>query len=218
MNKPIFAIILLLTVELFVAQLAQAQGTLYVSNLNQPSIGSGAVASDEWLAGVFGTGTNSGGYDMNSVQLLMNAASGSPDGFTVLLYNSNGVEPVSSLGSFSGSANPSAAGIFTYNASGFVLSPSTQYWIVLTATTPLANGSFNWSNANTAGFSSIDNWGLGGGFHSLNNGVSWNRDGRIFQFAINATAIPETSSFSIWLGSVLFVFTCRACKKSSPRI
>jgi hypothetical protein len=173
---------------------APAQGTLYVSNLNEPSVGGGAVASDEWLAGVFHTGTNSGGYDLNSVQLLMNAASGSPSGFTVSLFNSNGANPVSSLGSLNGSTNPSATGIFSYAASGLNLQPSTQYWIVLAATTPLAIASYSWSEASTPSYSSSANWGLGQVFSSSDNGLSWDRTGSIPQFAIYATAVPEPAT------------------------
>jgi hypothetical protein len=60
--------------------------TAYLSNLGQSSTGSLAVGSDSWLAASFGTGTNEGGYELNSIQLAMTDASGNPSGFTVMIY------------------------------------------------------------------------------------------------------------------------------------
>jgi hypothetical protein len=66
------------------SQLAQAQGTMtYVSNLDQSSVGSVAVGSNSWLTEVFRVGTNPGGYVLNSIQLAMTDAVGSPGGFQV---------------------------------------------------------------------------------------------------------------------------------------
>lgn len=120
-----------LTIGWFVPGFVYAQGTLYLSNLGVPSGGSNAIGSDSWLAAPFLTGTNSGGYDLNSIQLLMDAASGSPSGFRVSLYsdNSSSGSPESSLGSLSGS-DPASGGIFTYTTSGLSLSPSTWYYKV----------------------------------------------------------------------------------------
>ena len=86
--KKIIIIAIVLTTELFASQVMQAQGNLYLSNLGETSSGSAAVASDAWLAEVFKTGTNPSGYVLNSVQLFMDAASGSPSGFSVSIYSS----------------------------------------------------------------------------------------------------------------------------------
>ena len=50
-------------------QITQAQGTIYLSNLDQPSTGSLAVGSDSWIGVPFLTGNNVGGYVLNSFQL-----------------------------------------------------------------------------------------------------------------------------------------------------
>jgi len=87
------------------------------------------VRSNSWLATDFRTGTNVGGYLLNSVQLAMTDSSGSPSGFTVLLYTDIGVIgalPGSSLGSLAGSLNPMAGGISTFsNDSNITLSVAT---------------------------------------------------------------------------------------------
>jgi hypothetical protein len=194
-STPAIFVIICLSLPLLV----QAQGTLYVSNLGQPSSGSAPVASDQWLADVFGTGTNSGGYELNSIQLLMNAASNSPSGFTVSIFNDNGPGgvPGSSLGSLSGSANPSAAGIYTYTASGLNLQPSTRYMLVLWATTPLTSGSYNWSVPYPSGSSSIESWRIYGAYSSSDNGLSWGETRWILQYGIYATAVPEPSALAL---------------------
>ena len=49
------------------------------------STGTAAVGSDSSLAEFFQTGSNPGGYTLDSVQLGMSDASGSPGGFAVTL-------------------------------------------------------------------------------------------------------------------------------------
>jgi hypothetical protein len=137
-------------IVLFTLQIVHAQGTIYVSNLGQSPSGSYEVGSDSWYAAYFSTGPNAGGYMLGSVQLAMADGAGSPDGFTVMIYNNGadglGAVPGSSLATLNGSANPSAAGTYTYTAdSSLVLSPNTDYFIVLTAGTAVANGAYEWS-------------------------------------------------------------------------
>src|SRR5664280_720145 len=106
--KKIIFIATVLAADLFASSFVQAQGTLYVSNLGQTPTGSAAIGSDAWVAQTVFTGTNPGGYMLNSVHLLMNAASGTPSGFAVSIYsktgdpyrfNIPGDSPQSSLGS-----------------------------------------------------------------------------------------------------------------------
>src|ERR1700689_5374241 len=122
MKKIIFSGIIVLTVILFAPQISIAQGTMtYLSNLGQPSSGSEPVGSDAWLAMGFGTGNNASGYLLNSIQLGMTDASGSPSGFTVMLYAKSGnpaaVLPGSSLGTLDGSLSPTTSGTYIYTPS-----------------------------------------------------------------------------------------------------
>jgi hypothetical protein len=109
----------------------------------------------------------------------MDAASGSPSGFNVSLYsyNNSNYGPGSSLGSLSGS-DPSAGGVFSYVASGLTLSPATDYFIVLTAATPVAQGAYVWSAAN--GFTQgSDQWAINDAYSSSPDGSSWTVNSRI---------------------------------------
>ncbi len=100
--------------------MAQAQGTLYVSNLSQTPTGSASIGNDARIAQSIVTGTNPGGYSLNSIQLLMDTASGSPNGFTVSIYSSLNGLPYQNLGNLVGSI-PSSGGVFAYTASGLEL-------------------------------------------------------------------------------------------------
>ncbi len=195
---------------LFAHQIIHAQGTIYLSNLNDPPNGSAAaVGSDSWLAPFFETGSNVGGYLFDSIQLAMVDASGNPIGFTVMLYTAhNGVAayPGISIDTLNGSSNPSTTGIYTYvPTTDTTLKPNNLYFIVVTAGTAVANGAYEWSES---AFYPTQNSDLkGGGVFYSSDGLNWPSDlGAYTQFAITVTAIPEPStSFLLLLGSgVLF--------------
>ena len=204
MKKTMF-IAIVLAAEFFAPLFGKAQGTVYVSSLDQTPNGSEAIGSDSWLAQPFRTGTDSGGYVLNSVQLLMDAASGSPSGFSVSIYSS--LNPISNLGNFVGS-DPSAGGVFTYTTSGITLSPSTSYFIVVTATTPVVEGAYNWSTTVGVEVSGANQWLISGRLES-SDGSSWNPEARgdIFQMAINVTTVPEPTTYALSaLGALLLGF------------
>ena len=176
----------------------KAQGNLYVSNLGQTSAGSIASGSNSWLAEVFSTGNNSQGYRLNSVQILMDDALGSPYGFTVSLFNLNGssFEPGNNIGSLNG-FSPTSGGIFSYSASNINLLPSTKYWIVLTSTTLIPSGSYNWSLANNFNYISSDGWQIGS-YSESSDGSSWvSQRSNPLQFSVYATPIPEPSTLAL---------------------
>ena len=163
-------------VGLMLPQFVQAQGTLYLSNLGQTTVGSMDIGSDAWIAQYFTTGTNPNGYIVNSIQLSMSSASGNPSGFTVSIYSSPGNgAPGTSLGSLSGS-DPVTGGVYTYTTSGIVLSSSTFYFVVATSTTPIAQGAYHWNAANSFGeiyTSPGDPWTIQDAYYSSTDGSSW---------------------------------------------
>jgi hypothetical protein len=153
MRKIIISGIIASVFGLLAPQIIQAQGTMFVSNVGQTPVGSAAIGSDAWIAQSFRTGTNAGGYALNSIQLLMNAGTASPGGFSVSVYNITGDphtigssdSPQNSLGNFAG-PDPAAGGLFTYSASSLELLPSTVYFVVATAASPVAQGAYNWGS------------------------------------------------------------------------
>lgn len=224
MKKLIIGSVITLAISL-ASYTAQAQGTMaYFSNLGQISTGSLAVGSDSWLASLFVTGTNSGGYTLDSIQLGMADASGNPGNFTVMLYGNGNypgaIDIGSNLGTLDGSLNPVSSGIFTYTAaSNLILSPVTEYYIVLTAATGVANGAYNWSYVGTNFYSPSGGWSSRGVFETVltsSDGLSWSPNlssGHYAQFGINATAIPEPGIFGlVGFGGLAFLWHRRKAK------
>jgi hypothetical protein len=213
--KTLISNIILLTVSLLTPQIAPAQGTVYVSNLGLTSAGSEQVGSDSWYAALFLTGRNTLGYSLNSVQLALTDASGSPSGFTAMIYSAvstSGTFPGSSLGTLNGSLNPVTAGTYTYtNDSNIILSPDTQYFIVLTAGTTVATGAYDWSHAGTYSYNPNGGWMTFADLYQSSNGSSWTfASSGDPQFAIIATPVPEPSpSLLLLLGSGVFIYIRR---------
>jgi hypothetical protein len=191
--------------------MALAQGTLYVSNLGQTSGGSAAIASDSWIAEPFYTGSNSDGYILNSISLLMSAASGSPSGFNVSIYSVSTSEyypPGSFIGSLSGNSNPSTSGIYSYTTSGITLLPDTHYFVVVNAATPQTVGTYQWNyhSLDDIPVSGIDGWGLSLLYDTSTDGLTWNY-ARISlpQLAVYATPVPEPSTLALGALGALFL-------------
>jgi hypothetical protein len=189
---------MVLIVELFASSPAPAQGTLYVSNVGQTPTGNAAIGSDSWIAQSIITGTNFGGYVLDSVQLLMDAATGSPNGFSVSIYSSLGGAPHNNLGNLVG-PDPSAGGVFSYTASSLELSPATFYFVVVTAATPVAQGTYVWSGANGPPYVGNEQWTIYDVFYSSSDGSTWTRHARenVFQMAVYADAVPEPSTLAL---------------------
>lgn len=219
MKKNMLAI-LASALVLSAPRIAQAQGTVYVSNLGLPSTGSASVASNLWLAEAFLTGTNAGGYLLNSVQLALSNALGNPSGFTAMIYNVNplsiaGAAPGTSLGTLNGSLDPVAGGIYTYSpASNLTLLPGTTYFTVLTAGTAVANGAYEWSVTSTYAPTLSGGWNGGGIALSSSDGLNWGPfPPHYAQLALTATAVPEPSTLGLLaLGGFLLLRHRRKAK------
>jgi PEP-CTERM motif len=200
--------------------------TTFVSNLGQTPDGANPVGSDSWLAASLFTGVNGGGYSLNSVQLGLADATGSPSGFSVMIYTSGDVagaiRPTGSIGTLTGSINPSSGGTYTFTAaSGIFLSPSTEYFIVISAGTTVANGAFAWNFEDASDYQPSGGW-LGGVTFGSGNGstLSWMPLGSSpsyenSQFAITATPAPEPGTLGLLAlgGMVVGLYKARGADK-----
>ncbi|HEY5042102.1 MAG TPA: PEP-CTERM sorting domain-containing protein [Verrucomicrobiae bacterium] len=215
MKKILITAVLFASLSAMTPSILDAQGIVYVSNLGDTPTGSAAVGSDSWIAQTFITGTNVDGYSLSSVELLLNTPSGNPSGFSISVYSISGnsqtptfpgAVPQVSIGSFSG-PDPTTAGIFDYTTPGIALSASTWYVVLVTATTPINQGAYIWSAANSITTGSFD---IENSYFSSHDGSSWTWVPRqnIFQMAIYASPIPEPetgamlvlgmAAFGIW--------------------
>jgi hypothetical protein len=184
----------------------QAQGTLHFSSLGLTSTGNAPIGSDSWMGMDFATGTNAGGYSLNSVELALGNASGNPSGFTVMIYQGSDI-PVGaslgrSIGTLDGSSAPVTAGVYAYSpASELILSPGTEYYVVATAGTAVAEGAYSWSYTDTQPTIYPGGWVEGSYFVSSKGGTYGNGmlRGDYAQFAIYATdlPVPEPSALGL---------------------
>jgi hypothetical protein len=201
--KVTCTIILLGIILCFAVQNTRA--AVYLSNLGEtPStvIPSSISGQNLWLAQTFHTGAAAGGYSLDSVQLSLNVT-GSPSGnFSVYVYGStlNGGSPTTPLSTLTG-PNPTTSGTYTFNASGFSLSPSTFYWVVATTTANPAANPYSWNVASDYNYATSDNWSIPQTPQYLSlDGSTWPHNFLIvnpFQFAVNATAVPEPGVLSL---------------------
>ena len=224
MKKSIISGIIVFAIGLLSPQTTQAQGTMtYLSNLGQ-SGGAVGVGSNSWLSVLFTAGTNAGGYLLDNIQLEMGTAFGSPSGFTIMLYSGLGSGSSGSIGTWSGSADPSTNGIYIYtSATQIVLQPNHFYFIVLSAETPYSSPAianpigYLWARAqnNSSQHNPIGGWTGGNGYsYSTDFGSSWNFISGIDpQYAINATAVPEPGVLGLFgLGGLGFLWQRRKAK------
>jgi hypothetical protein len=215
-------IVVMFMFALLASQPILAQGTIYLSNLEQPSSGSKAAGSDSWLAVDFRTGyfPSVSAYMLNSIQLNMAYASGNPSGFTMSIYPVYGYPNTpptlgSSLGTLNGPVNPATAGIYSYAPPlSLTLLPNADYFIVITAVTDVADGAYE-LNESASYATSSGNWTGGGALFSNDDGLTWMQVGDgYFQFAITATVIPEPSSaFLLFLGSGVLMYVRKRNRK-----
>lgn len=151
-----------------------AQGTMYVSNLGETSYDGGPFDYGQNTAHAlsvgFISGTNAGGYNLDSIQILMGNNAIGPGGFYVSIFTDNGGQPGTSLGSLSGSPSPYIAGTYTYTSSGIELSSLTPYWLVVSSDSP-----YFWEDTLSANYISNEGWSI------VENGSS-----EQLQFGVNA--------------------------------
>jgi len=181
-------------------QAVDAHANTVFSNLGQTPAGSLAVASDSWRSERFFTGTNIGGYWIDSIQIQLGTPIGTPSGFSLSIYDMNGLggfTPGNLLHSLSG-PEPFARGVFTFQSAEFFLNPNSGYFIVATATTPLASGAFQWDTTSWVDQESVFDFRASGLLFESSDGHAWTYSRpNNFVFAVNATAIPEPSSLML---------------------
>jgi len=210
--RKIIIIAVIFRAGLFALSL-KAQGTLIASNLGLTPTGNAAIGSDSWIAQAFRT---PGGYTLDSVQLQMNPAFGIPVGFSISIFSSSGADtpPLQNLGSLAG-PDPTAGGIFTYSAPSSIFLPAGTCYVVVTSTSPIADGSYNWSAVSFPNYNGIG-MAIDDSYYKSANGLNWTETIRqgVFQMAIYATPIPEPSALSlIFLGSGVLIFVRTRSKK-----
>jgi hypothetical protein len=186
-------------VKLFVPEPLFAQGAIYFSNLGQISAGTNFVGHDNLTVEVqFLTGTNGGGYTLNSVQILLldASAASTPSSLGDFGVDIHAADPGLPVNTLAGNSNPLTGGTNSYvPTSAVTLLPDTIYWLSLSAFGVRAGNDYYWSYAATdVGSGSSDGWSLGSLYSSSGQASGFP------QFAILATplsTVPEPSQWSL---------------------
>ena len=142
----------------------------------------------------FRTGSNSGGYTLDSVTVKVNSVLGAPTSYTVAIHAVSAGNPNSTaLHTLTGSA-PTGAGEYTYNCSGSCsLDASTDYFLVLSATGNIGLNSYEHSSTtsdNQTNTPSGGGWLIADVLKSKTNNAAWNDHvgGATLRFKVAATA------------------------------
>jgi len=170
------------------------------------------VVQSEWLAQSFATGSNSAGYTLTSVSLVLAVAKlpasggGGDDGPTggplfVSIYSSSGSGVGSPLtdGLLAGASNPSSGNDVWTPASGstVVLAPSTEYWLV--ATTNATASEYAWGVALHQETEGDIGWSIPGGYdYSSNQGRTWSATSNDTLFSLGATEVTAAPEPQTW--------------------
>lgn len=173
----------------------EAQGVLYVSNIANPS-----DFAFNWggFATSFTTGTESSGYDLNSVQLNIGGVDGPSGGYSISLCSDDVGLPGSDLQTLTGTA-PTGAGVYSYTSPILQLSPSTTYWIVMIC------GNACWAVPDSGDYTSSDGWSMGSDADW--DGSSWSQDSSYpFELSVIASPVSEPSPLAIVLLSTGLIF------------
>ncbi|MGD1089533.1 MAG: choice-of-anchor R domain-containing protein [Verrucomicrobiota bacterium] len=184
-----------------------AQATVYVSNISDTTADTVEALGANWLAAEFTTGADSGGYSLDSVDLLFSDTSGSSgSGFVLMLYANSSGQPDSSIGTLSGSSAPDTAGTYNYTASGITLSPSTPYWLVARPTA--LTGPYLWNYTASTSYTSSDGWIMNTARYDSSDahGSYWtSNSGDALQFDVDATPVPEPQTIALAGLGLLFL-------------
>jgi len=179
--------------------------TTYVSNSTDTP--GGVIAyNTQWLAESFITGANPDGYLFDSTMLSLSQA-GTPT-FSVFLYDNNANFPGTSL------ATLNDTGSYKFTSPGLALTPSTTYWVVITASLPFDSSNYIAWNIDGTIPVATGGWSINtlDRADSATSGASWGYSGGNYGLSVAATAVvPEPSTCALLISAILLGF--RLCRR-----
>ena len=181
---------------------AQNTETTFVSNMDEtPShdhlIGTSLLTTNFSYANAFTTGSNAGGYTLNSVTAKFNGKTGSPGAISAKIYSSamqdGYAKPNAALVTLTGN-NPDAAGDYTFtcpsNDGGCTLSASATYHLAFETTASAAGNNYKWRATSSDDQTSSYGWTIADSVSNKGGAGSWtpNRNLNSGLFSVSATA------------------------------
>jgi hypothetical protein len=203
-----------------------------VSNLLQSTSGTsniGTQAGGETYRRAFSftTGSNSGGYDFSGITFPFATASGTPNPLTVELFSAFDMNTIAGGGGLLSSlsltsGNPLVSGDAIYSGIAS-LNASSSYYLLLSAGAAIASGNnytylLSTTYAEDAG--GLAGWQIVDGSYYATPTSTWTAAGSLGRFSVQASAVPEPSTFASLAGLVVlgFAATRRRREVSSPAL
>lgn len=205
-------------------EIPETRAAVMVTNLNiLAPLSTFPVGMNNWWAGNrFITDGSAASFQLDAVTVSMDAAANTGGGFFIAIY-SNGVgEPGTQLELLSGTANPAAAGEYTYTSTGLTLAPNTSYWVV--AGIAGGSGIYPWKLENLEEVHFTGPWQIPATNTHIssfqNGGDNWRNDlphdGYARLFSVSATPVPEPSTMQVLLfggGTAVIALASRARRR-----
>lgn len=190
---------------------ARLQAQTVISNLGQ---GTGATANIGTQGGgetwrrvfTFTTGTSASSFEFTSFTMSFNNASGSPGTLSVGLYSAFNAGTVAGgsglLGNLSlSSGNPASAGNAVYSGTATLSASTTYYLLLSSASAPAGNNyTYNVVNSGNEDSGGLAGWTIGDSAFESNGNNTWTSLSGPGHFSIQASAIPEPSTYAAIMG------------------
>jgi hypothetical protein len=179
-------------VSLFLALFPAARAATLLGTLPATPANGTTVDPNNRFAVTFTTPATSFTVDSVTMRLSSYNVSDVP---TLSFYTDGGTVPGSLVGSAFDNPSPLGDGVseYSFTPSGTVaLNPNTKYWLVYGMTTGSSVWNWSGSSSDPTGLATFNGYKL-----SSDTGTSYVNDNSVqFGFAINATAIPEPSTYA----------------------
>ena len=179
-----------------------------VSNLGEVLSTIFNVSNTFVISNAFTTGSNVGGYTLDSATVNLFNISGSPGDLVVGIHSASGSDPGGLLEDLAG-ADPGAGGNHTFTSTGLTLDADTTYFIQLSSPSSVPGNSYLWSFTSSDNETSSDGWAIADvGRISNDSGGTWSNAGGSSsgRFSIQATPVPEPHEYAMFVGLGLVVF------------
>ena len=159
----------------------------WLSNFNETLDTEADLTDGGRLAAKFTTGSDTRGYEVDSLELKVGSLTGSVSNLTVEIRDGSGTNPGSlvSGGTFTNPATLTANSNNTFTASGLTLQAGTSYFLVVTGAGTAGIGSFQYTVS--TGESSDYGWTVADSGHRLYDGSSWGSETAVLFFRFKGT-------------------------------
>ena len=167
-----------------------AQADTLVSNIGKSTSGSSA-ASDSDLAQAFTTGSGTGGYNLESVELDVSSFSGTTSDISVSI-NSGGTNPGSEVFALT---NPGtiSSGVRTFTApANTILAANTTYYVVISSTDSATTLRLNRTSSDNEDAGAANGWTIANTRRTKSTTGSWQTGQDSFKIRVIGTAVDNT--------------------------